>query len=201
MAHFSFHLREVIFTETPLCTTQYLVTLDASCPQEMRDRKRPVLRQYTQQVKEQLRTFKEVTSAVLGRRNKQVGRKKTICFNASRVLVFSKCSPSFLLRDRVHSLRRLFLRCTFLLSSTTQVLQPVRCWSQNTSAQSCPDDPVHSGVLETAAVMNGTFRTSRRDIAGSPPAPVRARETTNQRQRDGDSNFLFCCRQEKVHVI
>lgn len=34
-----------------------------------------MVRQYTQQVKEQLRTFKELTSAFLGRRNKQVGRR------------------------------------------------------------------------------------------------------------------------------
>lgn len=69
-------LVQVILTETPPCTSQYLVTLDASCPPEMKDRKRPVVRPGTQGVKEQLRTFKELTSAFLRRRNKQVGRKK-----------------------------------------------------------------------------------------------------------------------------
>lgn len=73
-------LVQVILTETPPCTSQYLVTLDASCPPEMKDRKRPVVRPYTQGVKEQLRTFKELTSAFLRRRNKQVGRKKNNTF-------------------------------------------------------------------------------------------------------------------------
>lgn len=82
------------FTESPLCTAQYLVTLDASCPREMKDRKRPVVRQYTQQVKEQLRTFKELTSAFLRRRNKQVGRKKRFVFTHPNVL----CAQSALCR-------------------------------------------------------------------------------------------------------
>lgn len=159
-----------------------------------------MVRQYTQQVKDQLRTFKELTSAFLRRRNKKVGRKKTpFVLTRSPFLGCSKCSLSFLLRDCLHLLRRLFLLCTFLLSSTTQVLQPMTCCNRSASAPSCPNG--RRRRTEMPAVMNGTFRTSRRNFARWPPAPVGAGGTTNRRQRDGDSNFLFCCLQEKVDVI
>lgn len=127
-----------IFTKTPLCATQYLVNLDASCPQEMKDRKRPVVRQYTQQVKEQLKTFKELTSAFLRRRNKQVDRKTTCC-KTSKFLSCSNCPLPFLLRDRLHLLHLLFLLCILLLSATTQSLRPRTSSNQNAVAQSCPN--------------------------------------------------------------
>lgn len=50
-------------------------------------------------------------------------------------------------------------------------------------------------------MMICTFQTSRRDFSLWPPALVRVRETTNQRQKGGDFNCLFCCLQEKVSVI
>lgn len=49
------------------------------------------MEQYTQQVKGQLRTFKELTSALLRRENKQVGRK-TLSFNGNLLRVSLKFS-------------------------------------------------------------------------------------------------------------
>lgn len=63
------------FTQTPSVPCQYLVTLDANCPQETRDRKKPAVRRYTQQVKKQLRGFRELTSAILSKTDNQVGGK------------------------------------------------------------------------------------------------------------------------------
>lgn len=154
-----------------------------------------MVRQYTQQVKEQLRTVKELTSALIRRGNKQVGRK-TPTFNRFLLLVSFKLPLLILPRDRLHLLLQLLLP-----SFTTQLPQSMTQGYQSSSARCGPNGPVHICVQKTPPVKNCTCRTSQRDFARWPSAPVRFRDTSNQRLRDGDSNFLSCCLQKKVDVI